>query len=1193
MDPMEQMIVYDMSEIWNANEHQTEILLFGRNQNSETVCLRVVDVPFTLYMGLNPKLDKNILTEISARVASELNFWIANEIKYCSRTNCAQHQQQTKKKIMTLNTGPCLLDLVEAQINGHSPVKHHAIVQKKSMVGYQPTTTPFLEISLSDPAYASHACTFLYTKIDEMRWTMEDWAEVYGVQSNAVQAFLYASDLLDLNSLTNKARGIAGMDWVEFYGKDSQQQQKISTCIHEYKTTFRELKRVPDEIVQTLKEPRRVVLSYDIETDGNNGLLSDSSKNAVLVIGAVFRLHDGTIKKYGLVWLREPHHGVDPIDGVEVVTYRSETEMLLGYADLVRKHEPDVVLGFNNFRFDETYLNDRARLLLGGEPYLKYACRDRLKNHVSQIVMVDRSTKGDGHREAYMHDTPGIWNLDICVLARQRLGLANNGLNDVAGAVLKKQKNDMHHTQIGPCHRGSDADRARLVGYCAVDCELPLEIVETTDWILALSKEASGVGLLPKHATTLGKQALLTRFTGNFAMPDGILIPKHRQKKKLPPGFWTPEDSDDEGDELFVPMFARIPFEVLPEHKAFSETKKPTKKAKQHASLGPENTLHAYLTKQKLAAATEPQEEEEPEWDLVDEMEKLTMDEFQLMECDDGDDDEEDFEHMEIEENPKSKPQPKKMVQQLLEPKKRKASDVSETPQKQQKSNKQIRKAKYPGAHVFDTVNGMHEDPTLVYDFNSLYPSIMRGHNLSLDTLVGTHEDAKRMGLQEEKDYFVSAAGYCFTTSQKWRGIFPRMAEYAVMNRKKVKSQLKEAKSKGETTKCKVLDAEQNTLKLIANSLYGATGGSTSNLTCIYAAYAVTSYGRRYIFAVRELLTGRTEKEPDGPNYDAKRVGILIKSLDDLNDVEVRIVAGDTDSVFVEFKHPSLGKVGPSLQLERCIEIGRVIQTKLNASGKFPPELNIEFEKMLCPFAVGAKKHYAGCMYEPEKGNKPKSIAKGLAHVRKEAIPILKTTYKTVLEMLMEKLAPKKEIAKMVRAEVMKFYGETLAMNQITISQKLSRAPHLYKNPDHIPHVLVAKRWQRESPVDAPRVGDRVEYVLVEAFDPMDGKPYKTVYKKARAPYVVVRDRLRIDYVFTLETKFKQPLKDLLGMIFTDTEIYNMFKPQQTASAMQRRAEQRRQNVNEFISKWYNASSTETQEEPKRTEDQVMEELFG
>jgi DNA polymerase elongation subunit (family B) len=47
----------------------------------------------------------------------------------------------------------------------------------------------------------------------------------------------------------------------------------------------------------------------------------------------------------------------------------------------------------------------------------------------------------------------------------------------------------------------------------------------------------------------------------------------------------------------------------------------------------------------------------------------------------------------------------------------------------------------YQGAAVIDAMVGIHEDPIITLDFASLYPSIIKSHNLSWDTMVSSHTD--------------------------------------------------------------------------------------------------------------------------------------------------------------------------------------------------------------------------------------------------------------------------------------------------------------------------------------------------------------------------------------------------------------------------------------------------------------------
>lgn len=1030
-----------MLQVWDVAERDSEVLLLGRTDKGTTACVRVRDVPVTVLMDC-VNTERMSPRELGEQLNDYLCDWVINR-KWCSRTKCSCGNNGGE--IMALNTGPCTEQLRNQLASGQLPVLRSALVERKSTVGFSRTTKPMFEFTLSEAAYSSAAVRFLYQKIDKLGW--RDKAEVYGGLTNMADAFLYASDTLDTQA-TQKAcaDGIMVFTWVSCIGDPLPPDvARISTCQHESITSFSDLR------IEHSKndEYGYVMCSYDIETMTDGYEFSDATKDPVLVIGVVFFLPDNTTKEFALTWGDGDINMEDPLMvNTEVRVYPNESAMLLGFQELIQEESPDIMIGYNNFAFDDKYLEDRADLVLvNPADRTKFAQRSRVSDRQSRSYLVNRSTKGGGDRELYLHDNPGVLCLDVMRMAKVQLTeLAQHTLNDVATKVLKAQKHDMPATEIATCFYGNADQKAKLLAYCVQDCRLPGRILKELYWVRGLCEEARFFGLVPRQITTLGKQAQLTRCTARFTTPLGMVIPKHRRNGDLNGHQFkkrniiertfdeAPAADEEDADLLYIPMYRKIPFKILPEHESEMKAK-------------PEAT-HKQRTLNEF-------------WD----------------DC--------------------------------LPP-------VPKAPPKKKKKN--AREAKYPGAEVFDTENGLHKTPTAVGDFNSLYPSIMRAHNLGSDSLIGTEEDAIRMGLQPD-EYEVSVVKYCFVRTHVWKCVFNRMAEYAIEERKKTKKLMKNAAT---PEIWRALDARQLAQKLGANSLYGAQGGVTSNLTCIYAAYAITTYGRTYINAVKNFV------ENEGPK------------LPGFEGSKIKVIAGDTDSVFVRINNDAAWMHDGVLDIPKAMELCAFLFQKVNEANMFPPPLFMEFEKMFEYLAINGKKHYAGLKHEPG-AKQPKIMVRGLANVRKDALPYMKTTYERMMDMVLKERRSKQEIREYIRSRVLGFYSGDIPLEEITIRQKLRRLE--YEHPEQLAHLMVWRMWKERRPGDCPRVGETIPYILVDAVDPETGKTATNVSLRARPVWMVTNGEFSPDYLFTMTKKFQTPITDFLLMIFTQDELDQIFAP--------------------------------------------------
>lgn len=126
----------------------------------------------------------------------------------------------------------------------------------------------------------------------------------------------------------------------------------------------------------------------------------------------------------------------------------------------------------------------------------------------------------------------------------------------------------------------------------------------------------------------------------------------------------------------------------------------------------------------------------------------------------------------------------------------------------------------FPGGFVRDPLTGVYTEFTVgTLDFNSLYPSIIRTYNMCSSTLL------PRPGTLPEDKEWVSTSGFAF--AQEPEGIIPKIMRDMVSERNKVRANIKTTTDPDELEQ---LDALQTEYKIVANSLYGQTGASTSAL---------------------------------------------------------------------------------------------------------------------------------------------------------------------------------------------------------------------------------------------------------------------------------------------------------------------------------------------------------------------------
>lgn len=455
----------------------------------------------------------------------------------------------------------------------------------------------------------------------------------------------------------------------------------------------------------------------------------------------------------------------------------------------------------------------------------------------------------------------------------------------------------------------------------------------------------------------------------------------------------------------------------------------------------------------------------------------------------------------------------------------------------------------FEGAVVIRPLPGFYQTPVVTLDFASLYPSIMRAYNMCFSTLVPSLAEARSRNLKwstethdikdpEHPDYPevrpVRSFDYpefgkfeyvpretdvSFVTCNTRVGILPEILEQLLSERSRIKKLRKKYGEK--TMDYAVLDGRQLALKVCANSVYGFTGAGMGYLGEKRIAASVTRVGRGMANHTKYMCEDKYKEHG------------------------LRIVYGDTDSVFAEIPH-SMCDTNCSQEelIAKVDEIGDEMG-KFCTQAFLPPN-DLEYEKFYYPILLKGKKRYAGHKFEP--GLAPKLDVKGFECVRRDFAPIVSKTQKEVLI----RLCKHNDIAGAVayaREQILKLLANDISIEDLTMSKQLTRNPADYKNP--APHTELAKRLQKEQPAHiAPKTGDRIPYLIRPGF-----KGEKT-YMRAVTPEDVHEGRESADTRWYLSNQLQKPLQRIFEMVMENSsEIFavsTVRQPQTIANDMMR-----------------------------------------
>lgn len=240
--------------------------------------------------------------------------------------------------------------------------------------------------------------------------------------------------------------------------------------------------------------------------------------------------------------------------------------------------------------------------------------------------------------------------------------------------------------------------------------------------------------------------------------------------------------------------------------------------------------------------------------------------------------------------------------------------------------------------------------------------------------------------------------------------------------------------------------------------------------------YIVSNYNdlqKAYTILRKRCPTNKIKIEPRGD-----KISIIVSSdewnSDPIikNTVDIKVVYGDTDSIFVMFKY---ALTDYKLNRLDTFKLGKLCGDKLTKEIFKRPPIELEFEKVLQPLVLLTKKRYIAKKYENTKDPfQLKCIdAKGVALTRRNYCKLVKECYQKVIDSTMDATVQD-------AVTIYKQYIHNIASRKIDTSTGLLTLSSLLKGSYKTKpvHVLLAERKKARN--EEVQIGDRIPYIYIE-----------------------------------------------------------------------------------------------------------------
>jgi DNA polymerase-2 len=255
------------------------------------------------------------------------------------------------------------------------------------------------------------------------------------------------------------------------------------------------------------------------------------------------------------------------------------------------------------------------------------------------------------------------------------------------------------------------------------------------------------------------------------------------------------------------------------------------------------------------------------------------------------------------------------------------------------------------GGHVLEPETGLHAN-VWVFDFKSLYPSIIRTFNIDPVSYVPMPTP--------DLDLIRTTEG----AFHREPAILPRLLDELFPRREA-------AKRRGD-------DVAAHAIKILMNSFYGVLGTSACRFFNPALANSITGMGKHLLLWSKQWFESRG----------------------------LRVLYGDTDSLFV--RSATSDPEGASTEAARlAAELNRDLEQHIEARWRVRSRLELEFEKLYLKLFLprarhsmrGASKRYAGLVYSA--GGGPGTVEfVGMEVIRRDATPLAKRVQRELYERL-------------------------------------------------------------------------------------------------------------------------------------------------------------------------------------------------
>ena len=343
--------------------------------------------------------------------------------------------------------------------------------------------------------------------------------------------------------------------WFLFKGqKITKEDEKEGLCDHEFNVSYLHVKPNPESISKAPARP--YILSFDIEVNSINPNIAPRSEqpgDKIFQISCVFGRNGDKEETYERIILTLCKNKKGEIielnldklgEGIEVLGYETESDLLEGFKDLVLEKNPQIICGYNIFSFDLPYMYERSKICNVERQFCQLSCIRGMSCKTKEIKWSSSAFKNQSFK--YLDAHGRLW-VDMLPIIQRDYKLENYKLKTVSDNFLGQSKDPLTVKGIFKCYRIFTGDSLAIVGkYCVKDSELVLKLFEKLQIWIGLCEMSNTCNTPIFTLFTQGQQIKIFSQVYKKCMYDGIVIDKD--------SFTTKESDKFTGAYVFTPI---------------------------------------------------------------------------------------------------------------------------------------------------------------------------------------------------------------------------------------------------------------------------------------------------------------------------------------------------------------------------------------------------------------------------------------------------------------------------------------------------------------------------------------------------------------------------------------------------------------------------------------------------------------